>query len=628
MHRTLSIGRLLLLACVLASCANTPYVVISPAKPKPGETLQITYDHSSPDAVFKGTEPLTAHVFLPVRRKENSQRGSKLDSTGKQTIMTSITYRIIDTIVAVPMTREGSRSSASMTLPKEMQSFAFVKFGALGTYDVNRGAAWRLLLHRQDGTPLKGAWADAARSYQYTSFFGILNSNDSVLACYRNERTLYPGNPMLMYSWKYRWAVDSSETMRAEISAELDSILQGFKQNVWSDIPVIWLEKFGRIKEAAVLRARYIAENPPSDTAADGRLMRVWNENDPVARTAAILELMNSGSVAEVSRLNLINSLVGRYCLDANIDSASIWYDSLRTPYIETTLELAALCIRDARYRERGLAVAKAEIDRAFNKDSKGRLLLKEAWPVVSGEFPAEERLLLVSTDGLSRAGRSAELRRFCEDAFESLQGASIMLNTRLAKEYFATKEYARMLRFVTECFDRDRATDDMINYMRMAYIRLNGSDAGYEDSLSAMRLRLRERTRLRISAQRIDKEPLHGGFTTLDGRDVQIADLSGKVVILALWLPDAYFLSRVSRILAHACARFRSDSDVELFSISLTTGCVPEEVRTNLVRKGNDLKCPLQYVVDDGFARTNRIAGTEHGSSLAKTAAFNSARG
>ena len=612
MHRTLTIGRLLLLACVLASCANTPYVVISPAKPKPGETLLITYDHSSPDAVFRGAEPLTAHVLVPFLYYDKAGISKTEQRKEDGTISTARMATLVDTVIALEMLRDNDRSHASVTVPAASIGYAFVKFGALGTYDANRGAAWRVMLHAADDRPMSGAYLFASRHYRGLSDFGIANSVDSMLACYRNEKQLYPGNAYrLSESWPLRWNQDSSEATRADISAELDSLLNLVRTKEYPpSVAIEWLEKLGRHEEAIELRKSMEAKGGTSLQNADMRVQKIWKEEELGKRNNAILAELKSGGLNDADKSNFLSSMIHKYLSEGNIDSALYWYDSSGTNQIYLAKEIASLCLTKPKYYERGISIAKKAIDDTFKKDSRGRLLLKEPWPVVFRYWPEDDQLLAVYAEGLTRAGRNAELLKFCTDAYESLLGASIMLNSYLVKAYYSSKAYADVLRLVPSCIDIDRASDDMFSRYRMAYQRHHGTDAGMEDTLTALRARLRERTRTRIAAQRIDREAKDGLISTLEGRSVRLSELRGKVVVLEFW--SSWSGSHVKSFpkLSHACARFRNDPRVEIFAINALEH-QPDSVRDRMTRNFQSaMTCVPPFAIDNDFAATYHLNG------------------
>jgi hypothetical protein len=137
------IGNLIVLAALTMSFATGQDQVasISPAKPKIGSEITITYDAGARAAVLREPKGITAEVLL-------------IRSEG------------VPLLRELPMKKSGKLWKSSFTLGENKAQLLLLQFAAVAGKDDNGQNVWDLLVYGSNGQPVRGAHLQRASILQ------------------------------------------------------------------------------------------------------------------------------------------------------------------------------------------------------------------------------------------------------------------------------------------------------------------------------------------------------------------------------------------------------------------------------------------------------------------------------
>jgi len=129
-------------------------------------------------------------------------------------------------------------------------------------------------------------------------------------------------------------------------------------------------------------------------------------------------------------------------------------------------------------------------------------------------------------------------------------------------------------------------------------YIKLNGSDAGYENFRAQFQERATEERKSKILAERVtNPQPLAAfDLKSLDGRRVSSAEVSGKILVVNFWGLWCGWCLEEMPDLQKLHEKYRNDSRVAILTID--TGDDPAKVGEWMKQRGYD----FPVLLDDGY--------------------------
>lgn len=562
-------------------CAQPSYVTISPEQPNFFDQITITYDANSPDAVIRKADSITTEfLFLTPSH---------------------------DSLVSMPMTRQGSRwtVSFSMDMMKEKWGIGWLKsrdflfrFRSEQMVDGNRGRAWYCVLHDDAGIPTKGSYYWLSTKYFYTSIsskFALRKNVDTARALIMKELMHHPDNDAArIYSWSVRHQADRDGKESAAIMEEIDRLYVKYRDSIPpSPYMLYWLRWRGKRLEADALQKQMI-------------------ERDTTGKLKEIIDLLGSQLyVGETSRSDvgyfglrasspegqLVDRIVkskeqGKY------EYALAQYDSLKKDIPGMRESIILMCINNPKLRARGMTMAQEALDEYFTRDADGLYRPKSPWLGIVGCGYTEKDVVEVYADALEACGKKAELIDFCRGLHTTLKGEAPGLNMRLLRALKNERRYDELLQQGWECLYNQHAMDGTIDYMRYAWVRKGLDEREFDDSLTVVRKRIRPAIRARAAANRVHEEAPKGFLNLIDRTSTQISALKGKVVVLVFWSNWSGFQQRT---LEHACERFANDERVRIYAVNALDHREEEERIAGVQELAAKLRCNVRWAVDDG---------------------------
>jgi peroxiredoxin len=160
------------------------------------------------------------------------------------------------------------------------------------------------------------------------------------------------------------------------------------------------------------------------------------------------------------------------------------------------------------------------------------------------------------------------EALQYIRQAHDSAKDVRGNINAVYAKVLMTLGKDQQAFDIIDEAVKAGQATAEMKHSLKTLYVKVKGSDAGYDAYLASVNKILAEKIRKNLVKQLIS-EPAPG-FTLkdVDGNTVSLADLKGKTVLLDFWATWCGPCKRSFPAMKMAVERFKNNPDVKFLFI------------------------------------------------------------
>lgn len=570
--------------------AQDSYVKFLPEKPHAGDTVTVVYDAGASRAVFHNADELISDVYLRTYPKAIRLSLPMLRNGNKWSVQIPTLYP--DT------TQHGG---------KKIIQYLLLQFRSHDLTDLNRGRGWYCIFYNDHDSAYAGTYTNIAlmsflpgsAPFEITKDLAVA---DSLIHL---QIALYPDfDYARIASWRIRLERDSSQLVKDAIISEINKLYDKVKDSIAQSYEFLqWLKWAGRTTEAEELEAQTLRKAPSGSLAQSLALMK-QNPNIQFSVAPPSLNPVACGSGIVSDTISRLRALIDKGDLDAAIGL----YDSMRNPQLGISLGNA--CIMQDKYREKGIRIALACLELYFIKDAQGNWSPKKPWPGIVGYMSDELSTIDLYAGGLMRAKRYAEVIDFCRGLYRTLHGECLMSNSVLVKALYRTENYEEMMRFGWECFEHLVAGDEMLEYMRTVALMSGGALTGFEDTLAALRAKIRPRIQQMVRSKRIDASVEDGPLHILDGETVKLSELAGNVVVLEFWSSWSDVAIKSFPKLEAACARFSKNPRVKLFAVNANERVDAHEREAMARREALRMKCAIPFVIDTYFSHAYKMNG------------------
>lgn len=130
----------------------------------------------------------------------------------------------------------------------------------------------------------------------------------------------------------------------------------------------------------------------------------------------------------------------------------------------------------------------------------------------------------------------------------------------------------------------------DILGMMQAIYVKLNGSEKGFDEHIGELRAMREEQQRKKVAGSMISQSAPDFTLTDTEGRTVTLSELRGKVVILDFWATWCGPCKQSFPAMQKAVDKFRNDPDVEFLFIHTWE------------REKNATEAAVKHLKDNGY--------------------------
>jgi thiol-disulfide isomerase/thioredoxin len=584
----------ILLLVVLESnavAADGEAVKISPERPRIGEEISIEYNAASKSATLKGAKKMSAYALV-------------LEDAD------------LPQLLVVPLQRSGKTWKGAFKLEQNAATAILFKFVSGTMVDDNGQNVWSLMVYGKNGKEVENAHLSLAQVAFSGDYVGFKRPKDVNVAIreLKLERDLYPDNVRAAgFSWSIAMRMAPGIHTDKTILNELDALYEKHKNNEESAVLLVdFYDRLNQKETADSLRNVWIDKDPHGKMAEHKRLMEVSAAKD-VAKRAVMLEEFLSQFPQEGERKNnLENTLIASYAEAKNYDKVAELLKEFNPSSSDVYNSVAWGIIQDG---EPG-----PELDRAVTWAKRGIEIIKsgkEARPsymsVGDWKKTQDYSLGLISDTygyGLYKSGKTKEAVIAYEEAVKLTEGKQADINERYFQACLANRSYKKIMAVAPGLIKKGMISDTLLAGYRTAYMAVKGSDKGFDAVVAEARQSEMKSSREVMLKNRINKPATLFALKSIDGKEVRLKDLRGKVVVIDFWATWCGPCVSSFPYLQKVYDKYRNNPHVAILALNTWEHETGEERENNVKKFIADNKYTVPVLYDEGFVERYGVEG------------------
>jgi thiol-disulfide isomerase/thioredoxin len=591
MKHLISASIILLLVSTIVFAGDEELAKFAPQKLKVGDEISITYNAGLKTAILKGVKEVTAEALI-------------LRSEGPPTL------------TEVSLKKSGQLWTGSFKLAEAKAQVLFLRFVSGDKTDDNSENVWDLLVYGSDGKEVKGAHMGRAQVQASGNYAGFKRAKDPAAAMneLKIERSLYPDNiGAIAMLWNLDMRANPGDETKQRILKELDELYAAQKDNQDNAAGLIGMYgRLGKKETTDSLQKMWIAKDSKGKIAENARLSEVYAERDPAKRAKLLEKFLVEFSPKADMLQNLKSTLSMFYMQAKNYDKAVEILEALPNPSGNMYNSLAWDIIEKG---EKG-----PELEKAVRWAKKGIDVLKsgkEQKPPymnsISWKKNQDMNLGMIADTyafGLFKMGQTKEAENAYAEAVQLTEGKQGDINDRYVESIVANGNYRKVMKVCEEFILKGTLSDKMLESYKTAYVKVKGSDKGFDDVVNKAKNVAKEEARKKIMKERVNKPAVQFALKSMEGITVKLADLKGKVVVVDFWATWCGPCKASFPFLQKVYEKYKVNSNVMILTLNTWENETGTK-REDLVKKfmaDNKYTFPVLY--DEGFVEKYGVEG------------------
>jgi thiol-disulfide isomerase/thioredoxin len=487
----------------------------------------------------------------------------------------------------------------AFVLPKDAIAFALV-FRAGNSTDTNQGKGYIYPAYGGD-RPVKGSGAGLALFHAYGTMLGLTEQRDKAISLFQQSLSQYPAETLSFEHHYYRLLVlKNKDAAFPVLERRAMSLLQRSTPSLADyQLAMTLYQLCNNFHTADSVLLAGSKKYPGTDLAIQ-QWDKEFNQYDSIPNMLRIFTAFAtefnvddlSGKPAET--YGFWSSFIAyRYLLRKDYAKAIYYTDGIRTPrllpYRITFLDMIAGAMLDNHTVDTlladSLALAALQSLKAGRDNPALHKFRNESSVDFSKRF--EEGAAAPAMDLYARV---LALKGSYEAALHSQEKVMVILrwsnpvfNEHYIEYLVKCGQFKTALEKSKLIFATGNSNPRIRAFMQQAYVHENGSDSGLHQLMSDMEDPIKNRLRDSLAGQQLAIESLPLRLPDLQGRQISLDSLRGKVVVIDFWSTWCTPCKAALPTLQRAVDLYKNDTGVVFLFVD-TWEVVPPETRLKLI--------------------------------------------
>ncbi len=587
MKRNISPILFVILFMATLSMAQDKNFIFTPEKPKPGDVLTLQFD--------------------PISTELNGKEVALIIYSVKNSILNAEEYLT---------KREGNLWLYKYQIPDTSQALG-IKFIAAGSNFTDQVAqkTFPIQLFDKSEKLLKGSKAASAYIVGYQ---GVVNDKADLKSAYKLYKEEFTENPSLTkyYIWQYCDLINTQEEKKGsslvkKVLAEIEKSKGSLDEKQLTELLNVY-KSYLNDENKAKKYNDLILKKYSTGTLAEREVADEFykDKSDPKKKEELLDNFIkkfpkHQGYEDVVTRMT--SSILVEYCRQGKLDEAKEYLKKMNVEFDDETwiwqyssfAQAANICLakgEDITFTEQlnDISLKLARMLMASHKPNPN-WLTQNQYQMMTKEF-ASGSSFVTAVKVYEKTKGVKEAQKIAEEGYK-LSPFSKELRRLYAKLLIENNRAEDGIKLIDDMFSERNVPEDILTAHKSAYIKIKGSEEGYEKYLSDLKEKFLTKFHEKVRSSITKKEAHAFTLTDLAGKKVSLSDYKGKIVILDFWATWCGPCKASFPLMQKAQEKYSSDPNIKfLFVNTMEQSGLPGENASKYIKQNN---YPFHVVID-----------------------------